>query len=149
MIADRAENASRYYGLGGRLQEALRSLSSDLTGREPGRYELQGDELYALVQEYETRPREACAWEAHRRYADVQFIVSGRERFGVAPADTLGASRPYDPEKDVAFYEGEGDFVTLEAGCFIVFFPGEAHMPLVQVDGPERVKKLVLKVLAG
>ncbi len=49
-----------------------------------GRHDLDGDDLFALVQEYTTRAADECVWEAHRRYIDVQFVVTGAERMGVA-----------------------------------------------------------------
>jgi biofilm protein TabA len=146
VILDRVENAARYRGLGERFAFALESLTGEIAGRPPGRYELLGEEVFALVQEYETKPREEAVWEAHRRYADVQLVIAGSEVFGCAPANALRESKPYDPEKDFVLYEGEGNLVTVPAGWFALFFPGEEHMPQVQAGGPGKVRKLVVKV---
>jgi YhcH/YjgK/YiaL family protein len=34
----------------------------------------------------------------------------------------------------------------LDAGMFAVFFPEDAHMPCILADGPEAVKKVVIKI---
>ena len=80
MIVDRLENWSFYAGLPPRIVRALEFLrDTDLAALSLGRHELDGDRLFALVQEYTTKPIEQCKWEAHRRYCDVQFVARGAE----------------------------------------------------------------------
>ena len=115
-------------------------------GLAAGRHAIDEDRIFALVQDYETKPREAGRWEAHRRYCDVQFVASGVEFIGVAPLDGMRVVEAYDEAKDVAFFEGEGDLVTLRAGSFAIFWPHDAHMPGVAAGGPTAVRKVVVKV---
>ena len=143
MIIDRIENAGLYSGLGERIALALASLK---TPREPGRYELDGTNVFALVQQYQTKPMAEGKWEAHRKYTDVQFVVEGVERIGWAPVSKLTVTEPYDETKDIAFYKGNGDFVTVPAGYFVILYPEDAHMPGIAVDKPSPVKKVVVKV---
>ena len=110
-----------------------------------GRVDIDGDRLYALVQEYQTRPAEQGLWEAHRRYIDVQYIVSGRERMGVANIHTMQLGE-YVMEKDFQPMTGTGNDIEVFPGSFIIFFPEDGHMPGLKVNEPERVKKVVLKV---
>lgn len=113
----------------------------------PGKYELDGRSLYAIVDEYTTRPQQECRLETHRFYADVQYIVSGRELMGYAPAMVLKPQGPYDAERDVQFYQGTADLLLMQQGMFAVMLPYDAHMPGVAVDGqPAAVKKIVVKV---
>ncbi|MHB0999583.1 MAG: YhcH/YjgK/YiaL family protein [Armatimonadota bacterium] len=147
MIIDNISNASIYYRMGRGIETALRFLESrDLTQLEPGRYELEGDEIYFIVIRYDTKPIEQGAWEAHRQYADVQFIVSGTERMGYTNLQTLQAADGYDDAKDIEFLNGEGNFITMNQGDFAVFFPQDAHMPCIAVSNPEPVFKVVVKV---
>lgn len=150
MILDRLENAALYFGLGGRIALALKSLSgTDLPRRPVGRYDLAGDDVFALVQHYDTKPRELGKWEAHRKYLDVQYVEAGVETMGYAPLGRMTITDPYDEEKDFLLFDGRGDFVTVAAGSFAVFFPHDVHMPALAVGSPAAVKKVVVKVRVG
>ena len=146
MIVDRLEHWSFYTGLPPRIVRALEFLrDTDLAALSLGRHALDGDRLFALVQEYTTKPPEACQWEAHRRYCDVQFVARGVERIGVANIGPMEVVTPYDADKDVAFFRGDGDFVTLPAGTFAIFAPHDVHRPGLTAGSPVSVLKIVLK----
>jgi biofilm protein TabA len=147
MILDRIQNAAGYRGLGRNFSDALDYLAhTDFSVLAPGRVEMDGERMFALVQGYDSKPREQGFWEAHRRYIDVQFIAAGCERMGYAPVSTLAVARPYAPETDLATFEGSGDFFTAPAGTFAVFFPQDAHMPGLAPDRPAPVRKVVVKI---
>ena len=137
MIVDQLENLNFYAGLPPRIVRALEFLrDTDLAALSLGRHVLDGDWLFALVQEYATKPLEQCKWEAHRRYCDVQFVARGIEQIGVANIDRMQVETPYDAEKDVAFFRGDGDFVTIRAGTFAIFAPPDVHMPCLAAGSP-------------
>jgi YhcH/YjgK/YiaL family protein len=98
------------------------------------------------VQQYQTKPLAEGKWESHRKYIDVQYVEEGVERIGWTPVAGLTVTEPYDEAKDIAFYQGDGDFVTVPAGSFVILFPDDAHMPGIAVDKPSPVKKVVVKV---
>jgi YhcH/YjgK/YiaL family protein len=154
MIIDNINNAHFYYGLGPRMQEALKYLEeTDLSSLPPGMHEIKGKEIYAIVQDGSPRRLEDAVWEAHNRYSDVQFIASGQERMGYANMETMKSMEitdEYDEEKDIIKFRGEGDFFLAEAGTFVIFMPQDAHMPSIALADPaqERVRKVVVKVLA-
>jgi YhcH/YjgK/YiaL family protein len=108
------------------------------------------DAVKALVQEYETRPGEAIAFESHNKMADIQYVVSGCELFGVAPRKSLVEKTPYNDEADASLYQDpkQCTWVLLQAGDFITVFPEDAHKPQVQAEAGKacRVKKIVMKV---
>ena len=147
MIIDKLANAEKYSGLGPRVKAAFDYLlDTDLERLADGKYELDGDRLFALAFRYTSQPRGAGTWEAHRRYADLQYIVRGEERMGVALEGRL-VEKPYDASRDCLFLSGEcGDIVTVRAGEFAIFWPGEAHMPNLAVDAPASVSKVVVKI---
>lgn len=148
MIIDRLENSALYYGLGGRLPQALKALAEGSLNDLPvGRHNIDGDNIFALVQEFESNPRETGKWEAHRRYADIQFIASGTEMMGCASLGDLTVTEAYDAERDVVFLEGDGNFIVFPAGTFVIFYPNDAHMPSLAPSVPAPVRKIVLKVL--
>jgi YhcH/YjgK/YiaL family protein len=148
MIADQLKNANLYAHLGTRFAVALKYLqNNDWTKFEVGRHEIEDGEVFALVSEYPSKKVEDTKWEAHKKFADIQFIISGEEKMGYAPIDTMSAKEAYNPEKDIIFLNGSGDYITAKPGTFIIFFPHDAHQPGVAANGSVPVKKLVIKVL--
>ena len=147
MITDRLDNAATYRGLGKRMSAALRFLKrTDFSRVAPGRHEIDGANIYVLVQNYETKPREQGRWEAHRRYIDVHYMAEGAERIGFANVQDLKAAGEYCRKDDYVLFEGEGNSLVLREGCFAIFYPQDAHMPCLAVGGPEPVLKIVVKV---
>ena len=98
-----------------------------------------------MVQEYDTKPAAQAKWEAHRKYIDIQYVISGMERMGFANLKTMQVGE-YAPERDFQALNGAGSFVDVFAGAFVIFFPEDGHMPCLCVDAPEPVRKIVLKV---
>jgi biofilm protein TabA len=146
MVFDRINNAHSYAPLGKLIARGLEYLKrTDLAALEPGRHEIDGVNVYALVSEYATKDRADGRWEAHRRYIDVQFVVRGTERIGYATVDRLEAG-PYDEQKDLMWLRGRGQFVTIEPGDFMILWPHDAHMPGIALDSPAPVKKVVVKI---
>lgn len=147
MIVDKLKNARWYYGSGRKIQTALEWLQkTHLAGMSPGRYEIDGSNVYALVQEYTSKPREQGKLEAHRKYIDVQYIVSGVEQIGYANTEDARVTVPYDESKDALFVESPCDFVTMRAGMFMLLGPNDAHMPGITAISPQPVKKVVVKI---
>jgi YhcH/YjgK/YiaL family protein len=147
MILDSLKNIGLYKNLQPRLARGLDALAdSALMSQAPGKYELDGDKLFVMFQEYPTKHLAQCRFESHRKYIDIQFVLSGAEMMGHAFVETLKVVDPYDAAKDVAFYEGEGGLCRVNAGMFAVFFPDDAHMPCVAINHPQPVRKAVFKV---
>ncbi|MBQ3866357.1 MAG: YhcH/YjgK/YiaL family protein [Clostridia bacterium] len=146
MIYDNVKNKERY-----RAIPWLYAALSDLEQyQEPGAYPRAGKDR-AVVSAYDTVKTDLARLENHHDYIDVQVVLSGREKFGVADVSLCEPSVAYDPVKDVEFYrapEDKIDVLHLGAGDFAVVWPGETHSPGI-VDGTsEAVKKVVFKVLA-
>lgn len=147
MIKDTLQNRLLYHGVHAGISTALEYLATtDFTDIAPGRYPVDGDRIYASVESYNTRLLETSSWEAHRSYIDVQYIIAGTEIMGCAPLDSLEVTVPYDTVKDAMRLAGDGDFLTVPAGTFAVFFPHDAHMPCLAVEAPAPVRKVVVKV---
>ena len=151
MIIDSMKNHTLYpYGdLWNKAFEFINTLVPDV---EEGRQLLQGDDLFAGIDIYETKPRDAAKLETHQKYVDIQLLLSGTEQLEIFKKSDLTISEPYDTEKDAEFYHIPDEpiaTVTLHPGQFVVFFPEDAHMPcLIAEDAPESVKKVVIKVKA-
>ncbi|MDD5707189.1 MAG: YhcH/YjgK/YiaL family protein [Kiritimatiellae bacterium] len=150
MILDTLEHAGLYAAMLPRLRTALDFLRAASTAELPdGRQNLDGDRMFALVQSYRTRTPAGGQLETHRRYADVQCLLSGRELCGYAPlTDALRPAKPYDAAADIAFYDGVCDWITLSPGRFAVLMPQDSHMPgRCGAEGPSQVRKVVIKIL--
>ncbi len=149
MIADLLTNAGLYAALGPGIARGLQFLAeTDLASLAPGKHELDGKQLYALVSDYSPKPPAEGRWEAHRRYLDLQYVVSGIERIGVTPIDRLAAGE-YDADRDMLRLSGAGDLLTFGAGQFMILWPGDAHMPGIDAGVPGPVRKVVVKIAIG
>ena len=147
MIIDRLENAAATAPLAPRLRQGLEWLRrTDLRVLPEGRHDIEGDRLFALVQEYRTRGAAECRWEAHRTYTDIQYVVDGAERMGYANIARTSVQQPYDADRDVAFFEPGTDFVTVHAGMFVIFAPEDVHAPGGAAGERQVVRKIVLKI---
>jgi YhcH/YjgK/YiaL family protein len=148
MIFDKLENANFYSTLNEKIKTSLSYLQeNDLKNLENGKYEIDGQDIFVIVQDYDTKPFEQGKWEAHRAYIDIQYIVEGQEKIGFANIDDFSQITQYDKEKDIVFLEGNGDFVTLKQGDFAIFTQQDAHMPGLLVDKSQHVKKAVIKII--
>jgi YhcH/YjgK/YiaL family protein len=146
MIIDNIKNSHLYYTVHPRFKNAFDYIHQIDEDTIPvGKYEIDGDNMYALVQEYNTKLKEQGFWEAHRRYIDLQYVVQGAEGFGFANINHLQQGG-YDSSKDFLPLQGDGDFFTLRSGCFILLLPQDAHMPGMALGSPAFVRKIVIKI---
>ncbi len=149
MIIDRVEYYN-CYPYGSAWNTAFVFLSTMTPGAEETKYEIQGDDIYAIVASYNTK--EPHKFEAHREYVDIQCMLEGQEVIESTALNGLTVDTPYDQQKDVAFYvkaDSRKTISHLEPGIFIAFFTHDAHMPGVSVgDSSAFVKKVVVKIKA-
>lgn len=130
------------------FRQALTYLAALEAFPPVGQADIDGEEVFASVQSYDTKPHADIPWECHREYIDIQFVYSGKEKVGVAPVAGIPGF-DYDQANDIAFTQDktEGEWVPLEAGDFVVLFPEDAHRPRGYfADAPEAVQKIVVKV---
>ena len=149
MILDQVDSSLLYGGLGSRIAIGLALLNEDsVREAAPGKYEVDGENLFYVVDEYETQPIEDGRLEIHRKYMDIQTLVSGTECIGYSPIEGLEELEAYDGEKDLAFYKANGSMsrCILKAGMFAIFWPNEGHMPGRIAETSEPVKKIVVKI---
>ena len=148
MIIDVLENANLYREVNNKFNKAFNFLRNmDLLRLNPGKYEIEGTSIYAIVDNYFTRPKEEGLWEAHRRYIDIQFVVKNKEQMGYANLDQMQNCTEYDQEKDILFFKGTGSYFIIPPGTFVILTPQDVHMPGVAIEKLESVKKIVLKIL--
>ena len=149
MIVDRVEY-DNYYPYGSAWKTAFEFLGSITSDAEEKKYDIQNDDIYAIVACYNTK--EPHKFEAHRKYVDIQCLLEGQEYIESTALNGLIVDMPYDAEKDVELYaqtDNQKIVTHLMPGIFVAFFPHDAHMPGVSVGGsPAFVKKVVVKIKA-
>ncbi len=132
------------------LEKALTFLrTGNIHGLPDGRIEIDDVRVFALVQRYETMTVDTPKFECHRKYIDVQFIVSGDEVIGWAPMERMTVTDAYDPNQDICFgrvASGNWTPVYLQAGEVAILWPEDAHAPKLTRGAPSPVMKIVVKV---
>ena len=149
MIKNSLKYTKIYYNLSKNLKTALEFLeNNNLKNFQNGKYEIQGEDIYVNIQDYQTKPQNQGKWEAHRKYIDIQFIIEGSEKIGVGEIQNYTTTEDYNNEKDVEFLSTnlQAEFLTLNKNDFIILYPQDVHMPQICCDKTTYVKKAVLKV---
>ncbi len=129
--------------------EALGWLSSIPKDLAPGIHRLRGDLMFANAHAYETKSRELCRYEGHRRYVDLQYCVSGGEIIEWQPLSALTPTDDYDPKRDVIHFSSPNSAAAalhVTRGSFAVFFPSDGHRPKIASPEHDRVSKVVIKI---
>ncbi len=147
MICDTLANIGTYTGISERLAKGLNLLrETDFSAMEAGKYEVDGKDLFYMIQSYQSKEKNNTP-EAHRKYIDIQYVLSGEEIIGCAPLSAMTEEVSANPEGDIWFYHGPVMPVHLRAGQFAVLFPQDAHAPGIAPAEPAPVRKVVVKVL--
>ncbi|ARS35324.1 YhcH/YjgK/YiaL family protein [Pontibacter actiniarum] len=146
MVLDKLANASRYTSMHPLFELAFQYLQeTDLMAVPTGVHEVKGKDLFAIVSEAKGSPKEEAKLEVHRKYIDIQYVISGTDHMGWK--DLALCSEPNDPyteERDAAFFPDKtGNWFDVPAGSFTIFYPDDAHAAMVT---EEVVRKVVLKI---
>jgi YhcH/YjgK/YiaL family protein len=146
MIVDKLENVVLYPQIPDYAKNFILNLSKDIS---LGKKILENDD-FANVETYSTKNFEDAKFEIHKKYIDIQLLISGNERIYIKHKNDIPEMPEYNAEKDIAFYSASlnnSDFVTLDGSNFVMIFPWEAHAPQVSLNNSQsEVKKVVLKI---
>lgn len=146
---NRKELALSYFKNKERWDKAFTYLkNSDLSKLEVKRHDIDDGNLYALVSEYLTKNEEDAKFEAHQKYIDIQYVISGVEQMNVAPqSEKKDILTPYDPAKDIEFMTvNKSSSYKATPERFFIFFPSDIHRPSVKIGENSQTRKIVLKV---
>lgn len=147
MIYDHLSNISFYRNLSPNITLGLDFLKQVKPETPVGEYQINHS-VKAIVSEYETKLQNENGFEAHKKFIDIQYLISGSEKLASIPVEKLKEISPYNEEKDIAFYNAndQSQEMIIGDGYFAIFFPQDGHMPQLSVDNPMRVKKVVIKI---
>ena len=133
------------------LQQAIAFLRrKDLADLPDGKMTIDGTAVFAILQRYRTAPIDAPKFEYHRKHLDIQYILSGEEIIGWAPASAMTASFDYDAGQDLCYGlmpQGAWSALRLQAGQLALFWPEDGHAPRIAAGPPCLVRKIVVKVM--
>ena len=149
MIVDSISNIIKYDDLNIKANEIIEFIKKvEELNLEDGKYEILGEDLFALVQTYETKDASECRFETHKKYIDVQYVRQGKEVMNYKLKDQLVVTEDLSEQSDVIFYEDTTDYtsVLVEEGSFALFSTQDGHMPGVKYNHKETVKKIVFKI---
>jgi YhcH/YjgK/YiaL family protein len=146
MILDTIANAERYAALHPLFPQAFEYIrNTDLLALAPGRCPIVGKDLFAIVEQVAGRAREAAKLECHRKYIDIQLVLDGVDEMGWKPlADCHNPVSDYRVEKDIQFFhDTPAAWIATPPGAFCIFFPEDAHAPLVST---QNIRKVIFKI---
>ena len=150
-IRGKISESAKYDGLHPLFARAFEFLRRpDLSDLKCGRYDIDGSNCWAMVQEVSLKPfADENQYEVHRAFIDIQTPITGSETIGIAKPEP-SVFDGFNSEKDYALFKAKGEPWTLKPGEFAVFFPEKgAHAPGLSSDGPRKIRKLVIKVRDG
>lgn len=148
MIYDSLERLALYQGLHPNLDKAIACcLETDVSQQAPGKYELDADRVFYLIQENQLQMQPSDELEIHEKYLDLHFLLEGHELIG-AGREVAELIKPYDEATDFASVRCQQVYpLEIDQKSFLIFFPKEAHQPNQFAGKEDTVRKCVYKVL--
>jgi biofilm protein TabA len=152
MIRDHINNLNNYVSLIPSLRKIIDFVeSNNLLILAPGKHEIDGDKIFAMLVETNLKKRNEIKLEAHRKYLDLHLVIKGNETIAWLPTFKGVSSMKFNKEEDYMFFDNqliEEDstisWLKLAKDEFIICFPGDAHAPLI---GEGKIKKVIFKIL--
>lgn len=148
LIVDHISNCDLYIGNNKSIDRAISCIKEmDFTELKPGMHELDGEELFFNLIEYETKHAEERFWESHKKYIDLHFILEGKEQIGYEQFDRMTIKEDYNEVDDYFLLEGKlTSTVLLQKNDFMILYPNDVHMTGIKADQQEKVRKVVFKI---
>lgn len=141
--------AESYFKFKDRWDMAFQFLKSNDLQNLSGRHNLDGNNVYVMVSDYNSKDKSETRYEVHKKYVDIQYVAVGEEYMGKASLAQVGeATAPYNEASDIAYFAYEdGDYYLATPETFFIFFPDEVHRPSIKVNESVPIKRIVVKLL--
>ena len=150
MIYDSVESIYDYCDEDDAILRAVQYVCDFDLSQPDGKYEIQGDDIFAIVQSATTEPAEDRLFEAHQEYIDVQMVLEGRERQDVVLLDNedIEIVQEYDSEKDLMFFKTPENYssIIMKPGMFVVYSPTDGHRPCCSIGKHQNIRKVCVKI---
>lgn len=148
MIIDKVENLKNYAQVNPLFPKVVVFIQQhDLNALEPGKYEIEGKDLFVNIQMAKGKTPAEAVIETHNRMIDIQIPLSDAETFGYTQRDQLPDAE-YNAEKDITKIPdlAADSYLTCQPGMMAIFFPQDGHAPCIA--GVPEIKKAIFKVKA-
>jgi len=146
MILDYLNNINCYEKLHPEFKKAFKFLqNNDLINMPVGKHEIDGDNLFVILDKSHGRKKEDAMLEIHRKYIDIQLVLEGTDEMGwESKLKCVNPFDKYNAENDIQFFkDSPSNWFTVKKGMFAIFFPDDVHLPLI---GNSMIHKAVVKV---
>jgi YhcH/YjgK/YiaL family protein len=150
MIFDTINNSSQYTKLHDNFKKAFNFINQyEKKPLSDGVHKIDGENLFAIVDSYYTNEVETQKAEAHRKYIDIQYIYSGKEKIGYCNIGNMKPVKKYSNQNDITFFEYDfNNWLFIKEKEFVIFYPEDVHMPCIRSGtAKSKVKKIVIKIL--
>lgn len=142
MITGNIKDCEKYYGVHKDFEavfECLKKISKDSE-----KYVIkEGD---AWVNAPITPKGNGKNFEAHKKFIDIHYIISGSEVFGYSEVNRLEVTKEFDVENDYELLTGKVNEIELLPGDFVITFPEDAHIPTMKNNPDVELVRVVAKV---
>ena len=145
MIFGVLDDLKLYKNLGENMAKGIEFVLNFSPEMADGRYEIDGKNVYAMVMTGKTKLPSESIYEAHRKYIDLQYIVSGEEETEYITVGDCEVEKPYDEEHDYLMIRGAGSKVKVSAGHFYIAYPCDGHAPMLSRN-PNVIRKVIVKI---
>lgn len=143
MIIANINDCEKYFGISGKIGDALKLLETMEYGKNSNDFTVNFSEVITSDEDATGNKK---LFEAHRKYIDLHYIIEGTEQFGYANISTLKPTTEYNEDEDYILLSGEISRITLSKGDFVIVFPEDAHIPAMKSEGCKKVKRAVVKI---
>lgn len=150
MIIDSIKNAHKYYDAHPSFKTAFEALMKIDETTPNERLTVDGENIFINLSEYTNKNIDECLFESHKKYIDIQYVLTGGELIDICDEKILKVTDDRLDTDDIAFFESTDSFsrANLTPGTFVVIFPGEAHKPMIAPDGKGiKTRKAVAKII--
>lgn len=144
MITGNIENLAVYRGMSKNIDKAIDFILT-LEKTDDGDYEIDGKNVYAMINTISPKSLNEMAYESHRKYIDLHYIIDGTEILGYERTKLCTAKNEYDSEEDYQLYSAQGNLIKMKKGDFYIVHPFDAHAPECNKSG-EKIKKVIIKI---
>lgn len=148
MIVDHISHYDLYKGKNEKIDQAISVIKAmDFKDLQSKTYEVDGEEIYFNLIEYETKLEEERFWESHKKYIDLHYILEGKEFIGYEQFARMNIKENYNEADDYFLLEGSlQSKVMLQKDDFMILYPDDVHMTGIKVNEKEKVRKVVFKI---
>ena len=145
MIIGAKKELNNYKSLNCRIAAAIDFIMLFDENKPDGRYEIDGDNLYANVVTINASKDEKVVFEAHKKYIDLQYVISGSECMVYAQTEKCSVTKQYTDDSDYLLLEGNGNKMVVNKNDFYIVYPFDAHAP-GHFCGDEKIRKIIVKI---